>query len=96
MIDILKLKDNECIHVETPEQDLALRTKFNELGLTWASGHSYLDLSRHHEYYKNTVYCPANGTYGYLNYFIDRGYTIHKATDVLEGYESMVNTFLGE
>lgn len=81
---IKDLCSNECIH--TPTQDIAyvLCVKFNELGLKWSSGISYLDNTKYNVYKENTHYYPYDGSYSDKDYTEECSSKVYAINDLLD------------
>ena len=68
MKSIRDLTENERIHAPTREIAEKLCHKFDELGLKWSDNTSYIDNNCWNGCEEDTVYHPANGTYGGIGY----------------------------
>lgn len=73
---IKDLNENQVIHAPTRMIDNRLCEKFNMLGLTWNSGHSYLDYLCWDRYKEETCYSPSKGQVSPLSYYTQEGYEI--------------------
>lgn len=78
-MNILDLKENECISVETEQEAIELCKKFDELGLKWTTGESYLGNSRWWFYANKIAYVPHSGTYSLADNLELLGYTVYPA-----------------
>lgn len=83
MKKIQDLKENEVIHCETEQEAKDICKMMHELGMSWSTGESYIDMVLYQVLKRRTVYCPYNGTYGDIDYHIKHNYTIHKAKEFL-------------
>lgn len=81
---IKDLGSNECIHAPTQDIAYVLCVKFNELGLKWRSGISYLDNTQYNVYEENTHYYPYDGSYSDKDYATDCSSTVYTINDLLD------------
>lgn len=81
---IKDLGENECIHAPTQDIAYVLCVKFNELGLKWSSGISYLDNTQYNVYKENTHYYPYDGSYSDKDYAVDWSSKVYTINDLLD------------
>jgi len=77
---------NTVIHVPTKELDQQVCKIFDDAGLKWGNGKSYLDPSEN-EWHKNadqTCYRPSDGSYWHIQYFKANGYKILPAEEFIK------------
>ena len=80
---VTDLKENECIHCETEEQETAICKLMHEEGLKWNGGDSYLSKNNYDIYTSKTCYFPKSGGYSDLYYAKEKKYKIYKAEQFL-------------
>lgn len=73
------------IHAVCIEEAKELLKIFDNHGLKWCDGESYL-VKHHYTHADQTCYWPADSTQCDLNYFVDEGNPIYRACDVIEAY----------
>jgi hypothetical protein len=88
MKKIASLGEFHVIHCPTLEEAIAICNLMASEGLEWFSNDSYLDNNNWLPYGKNTCYCPnynasKRGTFCYLEFYKDKGHTIHQASEFL-------------
>ena len=80
-----------AIHPTSKEEAKELLNIFDDLGLKWCNGVSYLDEDDYNEDSDNpgddTCYYPMDGTHCNLQYFIDDGARIYRAYEVINAYK---------
>lgn len=81
MKHITKFKSNECIHCPTEEEAIAICKIMDQNGLRWFTGSSYI--SEINWYGDIMCYYPKDGEWTSVNYAKERGYKIHKASDII-------------
>lgn len=84
MKSILELNRKEVIHVPTQEDANKLLKIFDELGLSWCSGASYLEVNEWHKYKEKTCYGPAGGDFSPVDFYTSNGYRIYKLEELKE------------
>lgn len=79
------------IHPTSKEEAKELLNIFDDLGLKWCNGNSYLDEDSYNEDSDNigddTCYWPTDGTNCNLQYFIDEDMHIYRAYEVINAYK---------
>lgn len=81
---IKDLGANECIHAPTKEISDKICKKFDELGMCWRNGESYLDNTQYNVYKENTQYYPYDGSYSDKEYILDLSSTVYTINDLLD------------
>lgn len=84
---IKDLTENQVIHAPTLEIADKLCKRFNEMGLKWSHGNSYLNTIRWDRYREDTCYNCKKGLYGYKSYYILQGYEILTIDQLLDFQE---------
>jgi len=75
-------EDEYVINARTEEEVVWILRKFDELGLRWNSGASYLDEANWDRYMEQTVYYPR-GRYASVDYAEQCGLTVLTLDDIL-------------
>lgn len=86
---IKDLAVNECIHAPTKEISDSLCKKFDELGLKWSDGSSYIENNYNSTYGDQTHYIPFNGTYCGLGY-AESHCNVYTISDLLDFDDDLV------
>ena len=84
---VTDLKEKEVIHCKTEEEANTICKLIHEAGFNWDSGSSYLKDNGYIQYGVETCYRPFVGKCAHLNYYIDKDYTIYKASKFIEDME---------
>lgn len=72
----LKISEKTCIHCPTLELAKQVLSIFDQLGLKWGSGKSYIIRTGWDRHEENTVYYPIEGAYSSLEIAQLRGYKV--------------------
>ena len=90
IFDIYKYEPEEKVvmHCSSLKQAKIFLEYLDNYGYNWCSGESYLNSNEWERFKENTCYCFLEGTYDYLEYFIDEDYEILEFSDFnWEGYD---------
>lgn len=80
---VTDLKENEVIHCPTLEEAEAICRLMDGAGLRWRNGVPYSKITNWAVHKRATCYNPSKGTYSTHSFYVDEGYTIHKASEFL-------------
>lgn len=80
---IKDLGANECIHAPTKEISDKLCKKFDELGLKWSDGSSYIEDDYFLNYGNQTHYIPFSGTFCFTDYAVSH-FKVYTINDLLD------------